>query len=680
MGNLISALFVLICGSASVLAADAQLGSPDLQSTPEHPMGWRGDGSGRYPDASPPLTFKRVAVTPLNALRGKARHPKPDDADGVALTEYAGEFRISEWLVLGPVTPPNPEKPLEGAAIPDEATVSPDEGEAVGDLKWRRAEGAGGLDFGIVFGEKPAGKVAYAAAYFHSDEAFKCAMIWRGRAMRQWLNGANADGWERAKQGIKKGWNRILIKIVAPANQDLWEFKTSFFPHSEEKLAYAETNIRWERPMPSSSWAMPVIAGDKIFATSEPNDLVCLDKRDGRILWIRSNPLWYAAVGSLPEATEKPAWVETLRPKITELEALNEAAPALPDWSKDEARRKLSQSLTDGVRTADRAYRVNIGWGGGNTGPTPVSDGKHIYAWFGETGVMSCFELDGKRVWTKFDKPEGGEHGINSSPVLVGDRLIVIVGSHWAAFDKNTGQSLWRAKYTHPCYGSPVVTRIGDVDVLVAPDGQLVRVSDGEIIAPSAGQFDGECASAVMDGNHFFLYARAGFCVVELPAKAEKNAGTKIIRKLDPKACDPDREPYPVGSPVFHDGLIYAARSGWGAGNHDVIVYAFDPALPAPVYRQKLDLEPVIYYGPEGGGVCASLAYTGANGGYIYVMDNRGTGIVFKPGREYKQVARNTLDHWTRTGMKEVTGSTPIFEGSRMYLRCREMFYCIGEK
>ena len=151
----------------------------------------------------------------------------------------------------------------------------------------------------------------------------------------------------------------------------------------------------------------------------------------------------------------------------------------------------------------------------------------------------------------------------------------------------------------------------------------------------------------------------------------------RIIRKMEPKILDPEREPYPVGSPVFHDGILYAVRSGWGAGNHDPMIYAFDPEAAEPIYRQKLDLEPAIFYGPEGGGVCASLGYANGN---IFVLDNRGTWIVFKPGRKFEQVARNTMEHWTSTGSREVTGNTPVFEGKLMYVRAREMFYCIGEK
>lgn len=35
-------------------AAPAPLGSPQFVPSPERPVGWRGDGTGRYPGATPP--------------------------------------------------------------------------------------------------------------------------------------------------------------------------------------------------------------------------------------------------------------------------------------------------------------------------------------------------------------------------------------------------------------------------------------------------------------------------------------------------------------------------------------------------------------------------------------------------------------------------------------------------
>ena len=51
-------LAVLMFGvPATAWAKDASMGSPDFRPSAEHPVGWRGDGSGHFPGATPPLNW-----------------------------------------------------------------------------------------------------------------------------------------------------------------------------------------------------------------------------------------------------------------------------------------------------------------------------------------------------------------------------------------------------------------------------------------------------------------------------------------------------------------------------------------------------------------------------------------------------------------------------------------------
>ena len=56
-------------------AGEPLRGSSDFAPSPEHPVGWRGDGSGRFPGAEPPLHWGRVAKT-MKQLRAQAVKPK----------------------------------------------------------------------------------------------------------------------------------------------------------------------------------------------------------------------------------------------------------------------------------------------------------------------------------------------------------------------------------------------------------------------------------------------------------------------------------------------------------------------------------------------------------------------------------------------------------------------------
>src|SRR5690606_21409500 len=66
-----------------------------------------------------------------------------------------------------------------------------------------------------------------------------------------------------------------------------------------------------------------------------------------------------------------------------------------------------------------------IGW----SSPTPITDGEHIWAVF-STGVVSCWTLQGKKVWSRWlGATTGHQKGYDgvptASPVLHGGRLLV---------------------------------------------------------------------------------------------------------------------------------------------------------------------------------------------------------------------------------------------------------------
>ncbi len=82
---------------------------------------------------------------------------------------------------------------------------------------------------------------------------------------------------------------------------------------------------------------------------------------------------------------------------------------------------------------------------------TPVSDGERIYAQFSSNDLV-CLDLSGNLIWFRglnFDYPAARhDAGMASSPVVVGDTLVVQVESQGESFaaglDKYTGQDRWR--------------------------------------------------------------------------------------------------------------------------------------------------------------------------------------------------------------------------------------------
>jgi len=460
---------------------------------------------------------------------------------------------------------------------------------------------------------------------------------------------------------------------------------------------YATKGIVWMAPLPNVGVATPIVVGDKIFITSEVADLVCLDKRTGKTLWIRSN----CEFEGLSDADRKTnsAYAEKLVPLAAELakanaevvEGLNTRLPTAlataPRTLEPALKRKrdLEKKIQDEQVAIDKKLFARY-WGQavfGFAGQTPTSDGKHVCVFF-TTGVAACYDLDGNRKWIARGSGGGSEHGNFASPLLAENKLVV-----WAnemrAYDVDSGKLVWtNASKAFNTYGSLFRIESGGELVAAFQWGFFARVRDGQPVWDK-GAFGDSVTTPIVEGDTIF--ARGGY-----PKFNDKTSGLKAFRipasaesgKLtvaydfkeewgdDEMIVDKQKNPFDrvyVSSPLYVDGFIYQLTQGGG-------LVVNDAATGAQVYRKVLPLKPrTQYWNWAGCSASPTLA-----GKYIYVMDNQGTTLVIQPGREYREVARNFLAE-LRDGKEQAQfNSTPIFEGARMYYRTPGHLCCIGEK
>ena len=108
---------------------------------------------------------------------------------------------------------------------------------------------------------------------------------------------------------------------------------------------------------------------------------------------------------------------------------------------------------------------------------TPTVDGDRVYI-VGGTGRLFCFDVEtGRVLWEKDYVAEYDTSvpvwGIVSAPLVDGDRLITVVGGEpdalVMAFDKHTGEEIWRAieTGTEMGYAQPVIYEAGGVRQLI---------------------------------------------------------------------------------------------------------------------------------------------------------------------------------------------------------------------
>lgn len=252
-------------------------------------VGWRGDGTGKYPAADPPTTWRRVSTT-VEGLRFAAR-PPAGEGQGTAMPDGV----IRQWLVLGPV-PFAEGAAIEKDTVPGEAELAPDEGRKTADATWKRVSlNTAYLDFATLVG-KPGDTVAYACSHVYTpaDATFRMNLTYVG-GIRVCVNGKAAKPMgTRFKLDLTKGWNRILLKVSHGSSEATGVADWYVVPvlHAWAPAKYQDTNIAWTAPLPAvhpgfygggQGVGTPVIVGDRMFVESEPHDLICLRKADGKV-------------------------------------------------------------------------------------------------------------------------------------------------------------------------------------------------------------------------------------------------------------------------------------------------------------------------------------------------------------------------------------------------------------
>lgn len=436
---------------------------------------------------------------------------------------------------------------------------------------------------------------------------------------------------------------------------------TGRYPDADPPLHWGtEQNVLWRIALPQSN-AIPVILGEKLFTCADPCVLLCVNKEDGAILWRGESS--FQEIKLTAEEQKQFETERVVADKLNERQsAINKESSTLRQLlkeekaPKEETEKKLAdlRAQSDEIKaekakltTLNRYLEPGKGAGGyhptgGYSSPTPVTDGKRVYVIFGN-GLAACYDMEGNRQWLKLIEHPTAAYGHGSSPVLIGDKLLVHF-SDLVALNTRDGSEAWRVNVS-PGHGTAMHARLGDVDVAIHPSGTVYRVSDGEALTKGLGS-TGPNSPLIQDGKVFFVAGQVrGY---QLPTSGE-------IPEKWPPLWEGSRLKgggYWFPSPILHDGLIYAM-------NASSIFSVVDAATGEVVAERRLDF---------GGG--QSYPSITLAGNQLYVSSDNGTTIVLKPGREYQELARNSL---------ETFRSSLVFEGKRMYVRTTKGLWCIGE-
>lgn len=672
--------------------------------------GWRGNGTGLWPDAKPPVHWYRTPRGALEGLRATANRPA-DEKPGNAPIVEKGLLR--DWLVLGPFPVNDSVKDFDKDLLQGEDKVEPALGDKTAGQTWKSATvppddimvfGTAELpwlDLAKVFGFKT-NQVGYAHTYVFSPRGGPARIVVdHGHGLKAWVNGKEAyrsaqrhiglgfytslsthelkhldQSSARFDFSLKKGWNRLLLKVSTPNQKGHTDMRCCVRIMDPPDVPYESKNILWMTALPGRSTSTPIIVGDRLFVMAEPDEILCLDKHTGKILWSAAVNFYEALTPK--ERQAKPAFEKMVDPLIAKLHKE-------PDRLK---RLNLRAEIQKTLLGIDEA-RFKIAGSGhfeahfgivGFTMPTPVSDGKRIFVWSG-MGVAACFDLGGKRQW--ITRLETDEISYGSSPALA-DGVLVVFLNELFGLDANTGKLMWKQHKIRNNVGAVQGVTLAGQPVIITQRGDIVRPKDGALLfrpRDSAATGDTGWAPPTVLGDLVYspkhgvtmlnIYDFAGVQAKKWQPKLIGTISTPPEASRGAKGNWLDR--WTAGSPLIWDGLVYQT---------DIYQTLFVSDLKAQklLYFRPMDLHGFMHYNSVPMAASPTLI-----GKHIVVQDNQGTALVLQPGREYKVLAKNQiatqLDRRLPLPAQETIGyAPPLADGNRLYLRGEAYMYCIGER
>jgi len=450
-----------------VVGAMVVLGSIALAEDKGPPtFGWRGNGTGLYPDAQVPVEWSNVSTGPVEGMTCTTTPPADGGENDAAPVEGG---LVTRWLVIGPFAIDDASKDFAKELIPDEAKLAPRSGDKVGDLSWRCAEPTSdGVSFWSVDAVGRRGQpkqVGYAHTYLHARKAGRArAVLEHVVGTKVYVNGKEvySDNRQRMVMGsayglsrnriastypiapsfeldLDQGWNRVTIKLVSP-NRAGWNDLKFYLRLMDLPIAnYERTNIVWMTLLPDRSNATPIVVGNRVFVMAEPDELICIDKNTGKVLWNALNS--YLDATPQAERDANPAFKERIEPLARRLSE-----------EKDRVRRwELRKKLRDALLEVDKKkYKIKLdGHYAGHFEivgftTTPCTDGKHVYVWT-STGVAACYDLDGTRRWIR--RIRADKLFYSASPAVIDGKLAVFMGhvdGQLYGLDAKSGEIVWK--------------------------------------------------------------------------------------------------------------------------------------------------------------------------------------------------------------------------------------------
>ena len=389
-------------------------------------------------------------------------------------------------------------------------------------------------------------------------------------------------------------------------------------------------NIKWKIEIPGRGHATPVIWGDQIFISTavpankqEEKKEQDEEPQEGRrrgMSFRETNEMHQFVVFSINRQNGKIQWQKTVKEEIPQ-----PRTHEFGSWASH----------------------------------SPVTDGKHVYAYFGSHGLY-CLDMQGNLKWERDfgQMSKRMSFGEGSSPVLYQDKIIVVWDHEGESFiiamDKNTGKDVWKVHRDEATtWATPFIAVVDGKPQVITSGTQRIRsyhFATGDLIWECGGMTANCIPMPVVSNN--IVYIMSGFrgsamlAIDLLKAKGDITNSGAIVWEYDKDT------PY-TPSPLLLDNYLYFLSVNNG------ILSCLD-ARDGKVYYTKERLEGM-------GNLFTSLVGLKDR---IYILGGSGLTHVIKTGPKFEILAKNKLDDHFH--------ASPAIIGNNLYLRGFKYLYCIS--
>jgi outer membrane protein assembly factor BamB len=354
----------------------------------------------------------------------------------------------------------------------------------------------------------------------------------------------------------------------------------------------------------------------------------------------------------------------------------------------------------------------------GPTTPTPTSDGRHLFVFFPEFGLLA-YDQNGKELWRTPLGPFASIQGLAASPIVTDGYVILLVDTpdeaYLAAFDTRTGKQSWRVERPTGILGSyatpTLYRRVGEpTQIIVAGATELTgyEAKTGARLWWAPGVTIAPCAPPFVAGDSVYTVEPAGLTWpsfstplsqfdtnhngrIELTEVVEDSGWLGSLKSVDKNLGNNDgsvtQEEYAKTSVAESSGgLIRIRLGGRGEVSRNVV---WRQTKGWPTHTGGLLYQHILYlvrsgilmlFDPETGTQQRQERIKDALGDYyaspiaadgkIYLISQEGKATVLKAGSEPQVLSTNDLS--------EEVIATPAIANKHIYLRTEETLFCFG--